>query len=109
MAHDPGLLDYLESLSRTSWRGTVFRYTAGGRAPDRENTMGARWNPRSDPAIYATLERETAIAELRHHLSVLAPPPTRLNFMLYTIRVTVDGVLDLSTSERIAAVGLTKD
>jgi len=109
MTHDPKLLDYLESLRRATWQGVVFRYTAGGRPPQRENTMGARWNPRGVPAIYTTLERETAIAELRHHIEALSPRPTRLNFKLYRIRVSVDRVVDLSSEEELGRAGLTLD
>lgn len=109
MTHDPALLDYLESLQRARFDGTVFRYTAGARPPDRENTLGARWNPPGVPAIYVTLQRETAYAELRHHLGMLSPPPSKRNFTLFTIRIGVDMVGDLRSPERIRAVGLTSE
>lgn len=107
MAHNPKLLDYLESLARAPWTGLVFRYTAGRRPPNRENTLGARWNRKDEPAIYTALKRETAIEELRHNLLVNAPTPSRGSFTMYSIQVTIAGVVDLGPSDRIAGVGLT--
>jgi RES domain-containing protein len=109
MAHDPRLLDFLESLPSERFEGVVFRYTAGHRAPDHENTLGARWNPPAAPAIYAALDRETAIAEFHHHLSIWSPRPSRIIFTMYELRVTVSGILDLRPSDRLHATGLSLD
>jgi len=107
MAHDPNLLDKLEAIEQRSWDCTVFRYTGGGRPPDRENTMGARWNPPEVPAIYTSLEHETMLAEFEHLLEVLVPSPHREAFTGYEIRVSVAGVLDLRPPGRLADLGIT--
>lgn len=109
MAHDPRLLDRLEDLETRSWSGLVFRYTAGERPPDRENTHGARWNRRDNPTIYTSVDRETAVEEFRHHVGVLSPAPTRLIFTLYTLRVSVRKIVDLSSYELLAELGLTEE
>jgi RES domain-containing protein len=69
--------------------------------------LGARWNKKDEPAIYTALDRETAIEELRHNLRVNTPPPSRGSFILYSIQIAIEGVVDLGTSARIAGVGLT--
>lgn len=109
MAHDPRLLDYLESLPSARFEGIAFRYTAGSRPPDHQNTLGARWNPAAVPAIYAALDRATAIAEFQHHLNIWSPRPSRINFTLYELRVAVNGVLDLRPPDRLRSAGLTPD
>ena len=107
MAHDPNLLDLLESIEARSWAGEVFRYTAGGRPPSRENTLGARWNPREVPTIYMALEHDTAIAEFQHQLDALSPRPSRGQFTLYTIRMHVEGILELRTRGLLPSMGIT--
>lgn len=109
MAHDPDLLDALESIEPRPWSGTVFRYRAGDRPPDEPNTWGARWNPPEVPAIYVALERETALAEFEHHLGALTPAPRRDAFTLYEIRVALDDVLDLRVAEFLVSIGVTRD
>jgi RES domain-containing protein len=106
MAHDPDLLDRLEALEQQAWSGIVFRYTAGGRPPDQENTLGARWNPREVPAIYTALERETMLAEFEHALRTFNPTPRRAAFTAYRLRVTVAGVLDLRADRLLDELGV---
>lgn len=107
MAHDPRLLDFLESLARSTWEGAVYRYTAGRRPPDKENTDGARWNPKGVPAVYAALCRETLVAEFTHHLSLWSPRPTRLAFTQYGLKVAVQNVVDLRP--HLEAVGIARE
>ena len=95
MAHDPALLDRLEALELREWTGRAFRYTAARRPPERENTLGARWNPREVPAIYVALEHETVLAEFAHHLDALSPRPSQASFTLYELDLRVEKVADL--------------
>jgi RES domain-containing protein len=92
--HDRHLAAKLEELGTTEWRGEVFRYTFGDAPPDRENTRGARWNPAGVAAIYTTLERATVLAELRYRLSLDSVRP-KVPANLFTIKVTLEAVLDL--------------
>jgi RES domain-containing protein len=107
MTHDPLLLDYLESAALKPWEGIVFRYTVGGREPDRENTMGARWNPPGLGAIYTALARETALAELHHFVSGLVPVPSRMVLTLYEIHLSLQKILDLGSTRPLRQAGLT--
>jgi RES domain-containing protein len=109
MAHDPKLLDRLEALEQQSWNGTVYRYTGGGRPPDQENTMGARWNPPEVPAIYTSLDRETMLAELENALAAFVPRPRRAAFTAYEIRVSIEDVLDLRVPGLLEELGVTAE
>ena len=68
--YTPELLDLLEGLGTTPWAGEVYRHMFADYPPTRINTSGARWNPPGDSAIYASLERNTAIAEGEHALAI---------------------------------------
>lgn len=105
MGHDPKLLRALRKFDPRPWRGVVWRHMFASYPPERENTLGARWNPPGVAAIYASLERETALAEAEYQIGMEPRrPPVRRT--IYRIRVSLQSVLDLSTPERLASLGL---
>lgn len=103
---DPALLDAIEALPTRQWQGRVWRHMFNDYAPERINTGGARWNPRGVGAIYTCLERDTAIAEGQHMIDV---QPRRIfrQRILYQLAADVPDVVDLTSTEALAAVGLT--
>lgn len=109
MAYSPELLDRLESLDPAPWSGTAYRYTAGGRSPESENTQGARWNPPEVAAIYVALDRETLLAEFEYHLAALSPRPRRSAFTLYSLRLEVENVLELRSPDLLLELGITPE
>ena len=104
--YDRAFLDALEKLPTREWRGRVWRHMFNQYAPERINTGGARWNPPGVGAIYAALERETAIAEGEHMIEV---QPRRIfrRRVLYELAVEVNQVVDLTDPADLGAVGLT--
>ena len=106
MAYDPAILDHLESLPTAQWRGIVYRYTASGRSHSKENTYGARWNPRNVPALYTALDRDTALAELEHLLNTQPIPPTKAQFTLYQVETEVEKIVDLSEWTLLERLGI---
>jgi RES domain-containing protein len=75
--------------------------------PERENTLGARWNPPEVPAIYTSLARETVLAEAEYQISMEPRrPPVRRT--VYRIQVSLESVVDLSTAEALAGLGLKR-
>lgn len=106
MAYDPDLLDQLERLEAQPWSGTVFRYT-GGRRPEQENTVGARWNPPEIAAIYTALDRDTLLAEFEYHFAAHSPRPRRSAFTLYSMRVEVQNVVDLRGPGLLEKLGIS--
>jgi RES domain-containing protein len=90
------LEEILASLERRAWSGRVFRVTLGDYPPDRENTLGARWNPPDIAAIYLSLAAETAVSEVEYNLK---RQPRRvkpaLRKTLYEIEVSLDAAVKL--------------
>lgn len=103
--HDPERLDAIQSLGSGRWQGEAYRHMFADLDPLRENTRGARWNPPETPAIYASLERATALAEAEHQIS-LQPLRPRARRTVYRLFVTLDSVIDLTAPEHLARVGL---
>lgn len=106
MIYEPALLDQLEEFGGQEWEGVAYRHMFGSYPPARMNTLGARWNPREVAAIYASLERETALAEAEYRIS-LEPFRPKARRTLYRISVRLNSVVDLREPARLALVGLT--
>lgn len=105
MAHDHALLEALESFGSASWHGRVWRHMFNAHQPNHVNVLGARWNPAGVGAVYAALERETALAEGQHAIDV-QPRPVRARRFLYELEVDVDEVVDLSIPGRLEQIGI---
>lgn len=108
MIHRPELLDALQRASTGSLEATAWRHMFGARPPDQENSGGARWNPPGIAAIYLSCERHGAIAEGDHAIRV-QPYRPRARRVVYSVKLTLDNVLDLSDRVDLARVGLTAE
>jgi RES domain-containing protein len=74
--------------------------------PDRENIVGARWNPPEVPAIYTSLSREGVLAEAEYQIS-MEPVRPSVRRTVYEIEVTLSSVLDLSSTNLLKRCGLS--
>ena len=108
VTYDPVLLDALEALPAPEWQGHVWRHMFNDYSPDRVNTSGARWNPPGVGAIYTALRRETALAEGQYAIDS-QPRRTYAKRVLYEVEVSVTALIDLTTPDALAAVGLSID
>lgn len=109
MIFDQVILDALEALKGEFWEGEVWRVVFGARNPLLANTSGARWNPRDTAALYTSLEKDTALAELDHLRSIQTPPTRRSGYTLHRLFVRVDRLLDLRDGEVLTSMGVTDD
>jgi RES domain-containing protein len=107
MVHDPDILNLLESLQITAWRGTVFRHMFADFPPTRTNDNGARWNPPGVSAIYTSTERDTVLAEAEHRIS-LEPFRPRAKRTIYSLAVELGVVIDLRDPQLLVAVGISE-
>lgn len=98
MIYPPEILDALQEAAVPFWNGTVYRHMFGSHPPARPNVSGARWNPPETEAIYSSCERETALAEAEYYLS-LQPLRPKARRTLYTVRVAITFVVDLTRTE----------
>lgn len=105
MIYDSDLVDLLGDLKPAPWAGSVFRHMFGDHPPDKENTLGARWNPPGVPAIYASLEFETAKAEADYRIALqpLRPSATR---RIHVIQVRLENVIDLRDWSALTTLGV---
>jgi RES domain-containing protein len=107
LIYDPAILDILQGLQPQEWRGTVYRHMLANYPPERDNTRGARWNPPGIAARYASLEKKTALAEAEYLLSSQNPRPRAIR-TLYSIRVRLLSVLDLTSGDLFSLLGITE-
>lgn len=107
MIYAPELLDRLGVLAPQSWEGIVFRHTFGSYLVDRENTVGARWNPAGVPAIYTSLAFETAKAEVDYRIA-LQPLRPSAERRMHRLQVRLSKVLDLTDWALLGDLGVDK-
>jgi RES domain-containing protein len=105
VVYPPELLDRLQAITPAPWSGRAFRHMFGDYPPDAENTRGARWNPPGVAAIYTSLAREGALAEAEHQIAV-QPIPPRARRSIYTLELSLTGVLDLTDTEVLQDLGI---
>lgn len=108
MVFDRETIQALEQFTPAPWEGVVFRHMFGSFPPERENVRGARWNPPETPAIYASLDRATAIAEADYHIN-LQPIRPQARRVVYRIEVALNYVLDFSDASRLSQLGLSEE
>lgn len=102
---DARLIEALEHLPAKAFAGTVWRHMFNDIPPDRVNTRGARWNPPGVAAIYASLERDTCIAEGQHAIDIqpLRPVAKRV---VYECNLEAEDVVDLTADGILDRLGL---
>jgi RES domain-containing protein len=101
------LLDALSTLAASEWEGVVYRHMFGSIPPERENQLGARWNPPEVPAMYCSLERQTAIAEGDFQIAAqpLRPKATR---RVHRIQVSLTSVVQLTDWKVLEHLGVVQ-
>ncbi|HEV7242714.1 MAG TPA: RES family NAD+ phosphorylase [Thermoanaerobaculia bacterium] len=102
------MLDILQTAGVSAWEGTVYRHMFGALSPAHSNTTGARWNPPPLEAIYTSCERETALAEAEYSIAS-QPLRPKAKRTLYTIRVSLQNVVDLTAPGLLPLLGITDD
>ncbi|MGQ0484120.1 MAG: RES family NAD+ phosphorylase [Hyphomicrobiales bacterium] len=78
MIHDRALIDRLSELPAETFAGNVFRATRRSLDPTTPSTAGGRWSAADGPAaLYTSLTREGALAEIAYHWALFDPRPAR--------------------------------
>lgn len=104
---DNTLLDALEALPIVPLETVVWRVVREGRDPCRCSGAGNRWDNGEFEVLYTACDRLGAIAEMRFHLRRGQPVfPSKLRYTLHEIRVSLDGVYDLSEHATLELLGL---
>ena len=104
--YDPTLLDVIEDAVVVEWSGQVYRQVFQGTDVLRANVRGGRWNPPEVEAIYCSLQRRTAAAEV-DHLIARQPVPIRTPRVTHKLAVRLTNVADLRALAVLGRCGLT--
>ena len=104
---DQSLLDSLEEIPLAPYQGTVWRSVREGRDPLVCGRPGGRWDDGTLDVLYTSESRETAIAERRFHLYQGQPlAPSRVAYVLFELRVSLQAVVEFADVDALAAVGM---
>lgn len=104
---DSKLIDALEDLSPVPFKGTLWRVVREGRDPCACGASGGRWDDATFNVLYTAEDRDGAISELYFHLLRGQPVfPSRVAYRLHELAVDLPGVLDLSDTARLTALGV---
>jgi RES domain-containing protein len=106
--YDRNLLQALARIEPVSWDGIVFRHMFANYPPQRENTLGARWNPPQVPAIYTSLSRDGVLVEAQYQIDS-EPLRPRVRRTVYKISVRLASVLDLTPQGALASREVPSD
>ena len=105
--HDRELLDALDALDGVAFAGDVWRVTRTGRDVSRGSNANGRWSPPGEfEAVYTSLDRDGALAEVGHRLSLEPVWPSRIEHTLHRIDLHLDRTLRLADLSRLADLGV---
>jgi hypothetical protein len=95
-ARDLQLLDQVDALPRTELAGVLWRVVRDGRDPLQGGRSVSRWCNGEFDALYTSLERDGAIAELHALLSLQPVFPSKIAFRVHRLRVSPLQALSLT-------------
>ena len=110
MIHDPSLLDRLSEFHSERFKGEVFRATRPNADPLAASISGGRWAPPPDgeaghSVLYASFERDGALAEVASFLAQLTPIPGPRSIKATRLAVSTSHTLRLVRAD-LAALGV---
>lgn len=105
-ARDLALLDAVDALDRTAFKGPVWRIVREGHDPLQGSPAGARWDPGVFDVIYTAMAREGALAEIHFHLSRQPVFPSRLVSVIHRISARTQRTLKLADLSQLEALGV---
>lgn len=108
-ARDLTLLDALDAHKGVAFEGDVWRIVREERDVLQGSPAGARWDPGTFDVIYASLERDGALAEIHYHLSRQPVFPSRIRSVLYKIEVQTERTLKFANLAAIEALGVSAE
>jgi hypothetical protein len=108
-ARDLHLLDAIDAFKREPFGQSVWRVAREGRDPLSGAPSNSRWCDGTFDALYTSLERDGALAELHALLSLQPVFPSKIRFFAHRIRVTAKRVLRLADLPALAGLGVDAD
>lgn len=105
--HDRAVLDALEAAAWEAFHGQTWRVTRNGRDPLRGSSASGRWNPPGEfEALYTSLIRAGAVAEIGYRLSLEPVWPSRVQHSVHRIEVETHRTLRLADLASLSSLGV---
>lgn len=103
----PELLDRLQAFQPQPFKNAAWRMARAGRNPLTASNPKGRWDDGSFDVLYATLEPDTARAEVYYHLTRAQPVfPSGLKMHLHELRADLQNVLVFGSLQTLAPFGI---
>jgi hypothetical protein len=105
--HDKDVLDALEAIGAQPFDGQVWRVTRSGRDPARGSAANGRWSPPGEfEVLYTSLQRDGALAEIGHRLSLEPVWPSKLVHQLHTLTIHAGRAVRLPDLQTLETLGV---
>jgi hypothetical protein len=105
--HDRAILDALDAINPKPFAGDVWRITRRDREALRGSTTHGRWSPNGEfEVLYTSLEREGALTEIGHRLSLEPVWPSRLRHEIHRIEVRTERTLHIGELDTLQHLGV---
>jgi len=105
--HDRAVLDALEAIDPEGFDGKVWRVTRKSREPLRGSAAHGRWSPGGEfEVLYASLERQGALAEIGYRLSLEPVWPSLIEHRIHTIDARTERTLRFANVDSLAPLGV---
>lgn len=108
-ARDLALLDAIDAFPREAFEGQVWRVVREERDPTLGGPSRSRWCDGSFDVLYTSLARDGAIAEIDALLSLQPVFPSKIRWLVHTLRVFTARTLRLADPSALARLGVVTE
>jgi hypothetical protein len=108
-ARDLKLLDAVDAFSRDAVDATVWRVVREDRDPLSGRPSVSRWCNGTFDVLYASFERDGALAEIHALLSLQPVFPSRIRWFAHEVKVSSVRTLQLADLATLARLGVDID
>jgi len=108
-ARDLRLLDAIDAFEREAFFQPVWRVAREGRDPLLGAPSVSRWCDGTFDALYTSLERSGALAEVHALLKLQPVPPSRIKFHVHRITVSARRTIRLADLSTLGKLGVDTD
>jgi hypothetical protein len=105
-ARDLRLLDAIDAFKREPFAQPVWRVVRDGRDPISGAPSTSRWCDNTFDALYTSLEREGALAEIYALLSMQPVFPSRIRFLVHRVTVSAQRTLRFADLAALGRLGV---
>jgi RES domain len=105
--HDKDVLDTLEAIGAEPFDGQVWRVVRNRRDPTRGSAANGRWSPIGEfEVLYTSLERDGALAEIAHRLSLEPVWPSKLIHQVHELTFHAKRAIRLPNLRALDTLGV---